>query len=191
MIKIENYPKIPKFPRNFPKKTRKFNGKISETPKNLPTSFARRMGGYFPKHFSRRGILAIPTPLKHVWLTTTVCNIAGMDYTFECIGNVKSIETAFKSLNRWGVCVVIGLPPRGQQVSVDPWSLLSGQKLTGSFYGGFKPREGITHLMDRYLSGKLSLDMFVTHRIKLEDINSGIDLMRRGLTVRAVINNDI
>lgn len=115
----------------------------------------------------------------------------GLDYTFECIGNVKAIETAFRSLNRSGVCVVVGLPPKGHNISVDPWNLLSGQKLTGSFFGGYKPREGIEHLVDKHLKGNLDLDAFITHRINLEEVNNGFELMRKGLAIRVVIENGV
>ncbi|CAG2118886.1 unnamed protein product [Medioppia subpectinata] len=111
----------------------------------------------------------------------------GLDYTFECVGNVRAIKSAFESLNRWGVCVVVGLPPRGTDVPINPWLLLTGQKLTGSFYGGYKPREGIKYLMDKYMSGQLDLDLFVTNKLKLQDINRGFDLMRKGETIRTVI----
>ncbi|XP_054163005.1 alcohol dehydrogenase class-3-like [Oppia nitens] len=111
----------------------------------------------------------------------------GLDYTFECIGSVSVIQTAFESLNRWGICVVVGLPPKGEEVSINPWNLLTGQKLTGSFYGGYKPREGIQYLVDKYMRGDLNLDLFITNKIKLQDINNGFDLMRNGKTIRTVI----
>ncbi|CAG2178353.1 unnamed protein product, partial [Oppiella nova] len=72
----------------------------------------------------------------------------GLDYTFECIGNVKAMQSAFESLNRWGVCVSIGLSPHGENLTINPWLLLTGQKLMGGFLGGYKPIEGTKALIE-------------------------------------------
>ncbi len=75
----------------------------------------------------------------------------------------------------------------GNNIMINPWLLLTGQKLTGSFFGGYKPIDGIKSLISQYLSGKLNLDQFITHRITLDQINDGLDLMRNGKTIRTVI----
>ncbi|CAG2112443.1 unnamed protein product [Medioppia subpectinata] len=111
----------------------------------------------------------------------------GLDYTFECIGNVKAVRSAFESLNRWGVCVTIGLSPHGQELAINPWGLLTGQKLMGGFLGGYKPIAGTKELVDRHMRGEIDLKPFITHRICLDDVNEGIELMTTGRAIRAVV----
>jgi S-(hydroxymethyl)glutathione dehydrogenase/alcohol dehydrogenase len=64
---------------------------------------------------------------------------------------------------------------------------LTGQKLTGGFFGGYKPIEGIKSLVSQHLSGKLNLDQFITHRLTLDEVNEGIELMKKGKSIRSVI----
>ena len=97
------------------------------------------------------------------------------------------MRAAFESLKPWGTCVVVGLPPMGMDIGINPWLLLTGRKLTGSYFGGYKPIQGILKLIEQHLAGQLNLDAFITNKIQLKDINKGFDDLKQGKTLRTVL----
>ena len=114
-----------------------------------------------------------------------------VDYTFECIGNMITIKQSLEcAAIGSGVCVLIGVPPQDLELSVLPISFLLGKKLTGELFGSFKSRDEVPDLVEKYMDGKLPLDTFITHRLKLEQINLGFDMMKEGKCIRCVIKND-
>lgn len=113
----------------------------------------------------------------------------GLDYTFECIGNVHTMRAALESCHKgWGVSVIIGVAGAGQEVSTRPFQLVTGRTWKGSAFGGWKSRDSVPRLVEEYLTKKIMIDEFVTHDLSLKDINHAFDLMHQGKSLRAVLD---
>lgn len=112
----------------------------------------------------------------------------GVDYAFECAGNVKLMGQAFESTRiGWGCTVVLGVPPDGQAMELVPFQLQLGRRVQGSFMGNLKGRSQLPGLLDHFAAGRLNLADLVTHRLPMREVNEGFDLMRRGESLRAVV----
>jgi len=112
----------------------------------------------------------------------------GVDYSFECIGNVDVMRDALECTRMgWGVSTVIGVAGGGQEISTRPFNLVVGRTWKGSAFGGVKGRTELPGYVDRYMDGEIELDAFVTHTMGLEDINKAFDLMHSGESIRSVI----
>lgn len=112
----------------------------------------------------------------------------GVDYSFECIGNVHVMREALECTHMgWGVSVIIGVAGAGQEICTRPFQLVTGRTWKGSAFGGVKGRTELPGYVDRYMRGKIELDKMVTHTMPLEDINHAFDLMHRGESIRSVI----
>jgi S-(hydroxymethyl)glutathione dehydrogenase/alcohol dehydrogenase len=112
----------------------------------------------------------------------------GADYTFEAVGNTRLMEQALSAARiGWGVCTVIGVPPAGDTIKVPPFDLLLGRKLQGCAMGGLRGRSQLPELVDWLMEGRFDLASLITHRLPLEEINHGFDLMKRGESLRSVI----
>lgn len=112
----------------------------------------------------------------------------GVDYSFECIGNVHTMRSALECCHKgWGESVIIGVAGAGQEISTRPFQLVTGRVWKGSAFGGVKGRSELPGYVDRYMAGEFSLDDFITHRMPLEDINEAFDLMHEGKSIRTVI----
>ncbi len=112
----------------------------------------------------------------------------GVDYGFECVGSTKLMVQALECTRPgWGVCTVLGVPPEGEKLPILPFDLQLGRTLKGSFLGNVKTRSQLPGLLDLYVEGRLDLDALVTHRLPIERINDGFDLMRDGQSVRTVV----
>lgn len=113
----------------------------------------------------------------------------GLDYTFECIGNVHTMRAALESCHKgWGTSVIIGVAASGQEISTRPFQLVTGRTWKGSAFGGWKSRESVPKLVEQYLDKKLMIDEFVTHELPLESINESFDLMHSGKSLRAILS---
>lgn len=112
----------------------------------------------------------------------------GVEYSFECIGNVDVMREALECTRTgWGVSTIIGVAGAGQEISTRPFQLVTGRTWKGSAFGGVKGRSELPAYVDRYMSGEIELDRMVTHTMGLEDINRAFDLMHRGESIRSVI----
>lgn len=112
----------------------------------------------------------------------------GLDYTFECIGNVACMRAALESCHKgWGVSTIIGVAAAGQEISTRPFQLVTGRVWKGTAFGGWKSRESVPKLVDSYMNKKLLVDEFVSHNLNLDQINEAFDLMHAGKSVRAVV----
>jgi S-(hydroxymethyl)glutathione dehydrogenase/alcohol dehydrogenase len=112
----------------------------------------------------------------------------GVDFSFECIGNIQVMRAALECTNpAWGVAVCVGIPGGGAQITFDPAQLMLGRTWKGSYLGGEKARTVVPQLVDWYANGFLKLDALITHRISLEQINHGFDMMKTGEAIRSVI----
>ena len=115
----------------------------------------------------------------------------GADYSFECIGNTDLMRQALECCHKgWGESVIIGVAGSGEEISTRPFQLVTGRVWKGSAFGGFKSRTEVPKLVDWYMDGQLVVDDFITHRLKLEDINEAFALMKAGKSIRAVIDFD-
>ena len=112
----------------------------------------------------------------------------GVDYSFECIGNVHVMREALECTHMgWGVSTIIGVAGAGQEISTRPFQLVTGRTWKGTAFGGVKGRTELPGYVDRYLQGDIELDRMVTHTMPLEDINRAFDLMHEGESIRSVI----
>jgi len=115
----------------------------------------------------------------------------GVDYSFECIGNVNVMRSALECCHKgWGESVVIGVAGAGQEISTRPFQLVTGRVWRGSAFGGVKGRSELPEYVERYLNGEFKLDNFITHTMALENINEAFDLMHEGKSIRTVIHFD-
>ncbi|MEH6617662.1 MAG: S-(hydroxymethyl)glutathione dehydrogenase/class III alcohol dehydrogenase [Porticoccus sp.] len=115
----------------------------------------------------------------------------GVDYSFECIGNVNVMRSALECCHKgWGESVVIGVAGAGQEISTRPFQLVTGRVWRGSAFGGVKGRSELPEYVDRYLNGEFKLNDFITHTMGLEDINEAFDLLHKGKSIRTVIHFD-
>jgi S-(hydroxymethyl)glutathione dehydrogenase/alcohol dehydrogenase len=112
----------------------------------------------------------------------------GADYTFEATGNVKVMRQAVESARMaWGLATMCGVAGKGETLNVIPRFLITGRRVAGSSFGGVKGREGVPLLVDRYLAGDIDVDPFISHRITLDDVNHGFELMEAQDGIRSVI----
>jgi S-(hydroxymethyl)glutathione dehydrogenase/alcohol dehydrogenase len=112
----------------------------------------------------------------------------GADYTFEATGLVAVMRQAVESARMgWGLCTVAGVAGRGETVDIVPRYLITGRRVCGSSFGGVKGRDQVPELVQLYLDGKLDVDPFISHRITLDEVNRGFELMERQDGIRSVI----
>lgn len=112
----------------------------------------------------------------------------GVDYSFECIGNVNTMRSALECCHKgWGESVIVGVAGAGQEISTRPFQLVTGRVWRGTAFGGVKGRSQLPDYVEQYLSGKIKIDEMVTYTMPLEDINKAFDLMHEGKSIRSVI----
>ena len=112
----------------------------------------------------------------------------GVDYSFECIGNVRTMRAALESCHKgWGESVIIGVAGAGQEISTRPFQLVTGRVWRGTAFGGVKGRSQLPGYVEKYLAGEIKVDPMITHTLPLERINEAFDLMHEGKSIRTVI----
>ena len=112
----------------------------------------------------------------------------GADYSFECIGNVATMRQALECTHRgWGVSTIIGVAASGQEISTRPFQLVTGRVWKGTAFGGARGRTDVPRIVDWYMEGKIRIDELITHKLALDDINQGFDLMHAGESIRSVV----
>jgi S-(hydroxymethyl)glutathione dehydrogenase / alcohol dehydrogenase len=112
----------------------------------------------------------------------------GADYTFEATGNVAVMRQAVESARMgWGLCTVAGVAGKGEVLEVVPRYLITGRRVAGSSFGGVKGRDQVPQYVERALAGDIDVAAFVSHRITLEDVNRGFELMEAQDGIRSVI----
>ncbi len=113
----------------------------------------------------------------------------GVDFSFECIGNVKVMRAALECCHKgWGESIIIGVAGAGQEISTRPFQLVTGRVWRGSAFGGVKGRTQLPGMVEQAMRGEIQLDPFITHNLPLERINEAFDLMHAGKSIRTVIN---
>ena len=112
----------------------------------------------------------------------------GADYSFECIGNVKTMRDALECCHKgWGESVIIGVAGAGQEIATRPFQLVTGRVWRGTAFGGAKGRTDVPRIVDWYMDGKINIDDLITHTMPLADINEAFDLMHEGESIRSVV----
>src|SRR6184192_2431156 len=113
----------------------------------------------------------------------------GADYTFEATGNVAVMRQAVESARMgWGLATVCGVAGKGETLDVVPRFLITGRRVTGSSFGGVKGRDQVPQLVDRWLAGEIDVEPFVSHKLTLDQVNSGFELMEAQDGIRSVID---
>ncbi|KAF6128590.1 alcohol dehydrogenase 5 (class III), chi polypeptide [Phyllostomus discolor] len=112
----------------------------------------------------------------------------GVDYSFECIGNVKVMRAALEACHKgWGVSVVVGVAASGEEIATRPFQLVTGRTWKGTAFGGWKSVESVPKLVSEYMSKKIKVDEFVTHNLSFDQINKAFELLHAGKSIRTVV----
>ena len=113
----------------------------------------------------------------------------GVDYSFECIGNVNIMRSALECCHKgWGESTIIGVAGAGEEISTRPFQLVTGRVWRGSAFGGVKGRTQLPGYVERYMNGEINIDDFVTHDLPFEKINEAFDLLHEGKAIRSVLH---
>ena len=112
----------------------------------------------------------------------------GVDYSFECIGNVNTMRSALECCHKgWGESIIIGVAGAGQEICTRPFQLVTGRVWRGTAFGGVKGRTQLPGYVDKYMKGEIKIDPFVTHTMPIREINKAFDLMHEGKSIRSVV----
>ena len=112
----------------------------------------------------------------------------GADYSFECVGNTDLMRQALECCHRgWGVSVIIGVAGAGKEISTRPFQLVTGRVWKGTAFGGARGRTDVPKIVDWYMEKKINIDDLITHKLSLDRINEGFDLMHAGKSIRTVV----
>ena len=113
----------------------------------------------------------------------------GADHTFEATGNVGVMRQAVEAARMgWGTACMIGVAGKGETLDIVPRYLITGRQVVGASFGGVRGREQVPQLVDRYLAGEIDVDSFISHRLTLDQVNDGFELMHRQDGIRTVID---
>jgi S-(hydroxymethyl)glutathione dehydrogenase/alcohol dehydrogenase len=112
----------------------------------------------------------------------------GADFSFECVGNVHLMRQALECTHRgWGESIIIGVAASGQEISTRPFQLVTGRNWRGTAFGGARGRTDVPKIVDWYMEGKIEIDSLITHTMPLDEINTALDLMHEGKSIRSVV----
>ena len=112
----------------------------------------------------------------------------GADYSFDATGNTEVMRDALECAHKgWGESIIIGVAPAGAEISTRPFQLVTGRVWRGTAFGGAKGRTDVPKIVDWYMNGKIEIDPMITHKLTLDQINEGFELMRKGESIRAVV----
>lgn len=129
-----------------------------------------------------------PKEVSDVVAAITDLTNGGVDYSFECIGNVDVMRQALECCHKgWGESYIIGVAGAGKEISTRPFQLVTGRSWKGSAFGGARGRTDVPKIVDWYMQDKIQIDPLITHTMPLENINDAFDLMHEGTSIRSVI----
>jgi S-(hydroxymethyl)glutathione dehydrogenase/alcohol dehydrogenase len=113
----------------------------------------------------------------------------GVDYSFECVGNVELMREALECCHKgWGISTIIGVAGAGQEIKTRPFQLVTGRVWQGTAFGGIKGRSQIPGLVDDYLAGQIKIDPYISEVLPFEKINHAFSLMKEGKSIRSVLS---
>lgn len=143
-------------------------------------ALAKKMGAtefVNPKDYDR--------PIQEVLIEMTN---GGVDYSFECIGNVEVMRSALEACHKgWGESIIIGVAGAGKEIHTRPFQLVTGRVWKGSAFGGVKGRTQLPGMVKEFMNGAIDLDSFITHRLDFTQINESFDLLHRGESIRTIL----
>jgi S-(hydroxymethyl)glutathione dehydrogenase/alcohol dehydrogenase len=129
-----------------------------------------------------------PTEVADVEQYVVDATDGGVDYSFECVGNVELMGTALRCTHKgWGEAIIIGVAGAGQELHARPFLLVTGRSWRGTAFGGTKGRTQLPTFVDRYMAGRIKLDEMVSATMPLEEINTAFDRMHDGSVIRSVV----
>jgi len=129
-----------------------------------------------------------PTEVADVTEAIVDMTDGGVDYSFECIGNVEVMRQALECCHKgWGESIIIGVAGAGQEIATRPFQLVTGRVWRGTAFGGAKGRTDVPRIVDWYMDGKINIDDLITHTMPLDDINRAFELMHAGESIRSVV----
>lgn len=132
-----------------------------------------------------------PNDHENVVDAITQMTDGGVDYSFECIGNVNVMRQALECCHKgWGQSCIIGVAGAGQEISTRPFQLVTGRSWRGTAFGGARGRTDVPKIVDWYMDGRINIDSLITHTMPLQDINTAFDLMHKGESIRSVVLYD-
>lgn len=113
----------------------------------------------------------------------------GVDFSFDCTGNVQVMRAALECSHRgWGKSVVIGVAAAGAEISTRPFQLVTGRQWMGTAFGGWKSKPQVPELVEKYQRGEVKIDEYITHELKFDEINKAFELMHQGDCLRCVLS---
>lgn len=136
------------------------------------------------------GMTDFINPAKVDNVVEAICDLTngGVDYSFECIGNVNVMRQALECCHKgWGESVIIGVAGAGQEITTRPFQLVTGRVWRGSAFGGARGRTDVPKIVDWYMEGKINIDDLITHKMPLDQINAAFELMHQGESIRSVV----
>ena len=129
-----------------------------------------------------------PTEVDDVVAEIVAMTGGGVDYSFECIGNVQVMRQALECCHKgWGESCIIGVAGAGQEIATRPFQLVTGRSWRGTAFGGARGRTDVPKIVDWYMEGRLNIDDLITHTMPLDKINTAFDLMHAGESIRSVV----
>ncbi len=112
----------------------------------------------------------------------------GVDYSFECVGNVELMRAALECCHKgWGESTIIGVAGAGQEIATRPFQLVTGRVWRGTAFGGVKGRSQLPGMVEQAMRGEIQIDPYISHTMGLEEVNHAFDLMHAGRSIRSVI----
>jgi len=139
------------------------------------------------------GMTDFVNPLDHKDVVSTLVDMTngGVDYSFECIGNVNTMRQALECCHKgWGESCIVGVAGAGQEIATRPFQLVTGRSWRGTAFGGARGRTDVPRIVDWYMDGKIKIDDLITHTMPLSEINTAFDLMHEGKSIRSVVMYD-
>ena len=129
-----------------------------------------------------------PQETKNVTSAIIDLTDGGVEYSFECIGNVDTMRDALECCHKgWGESYIIGVAGAGQEIATRPFQLVTGRSWKGTAFGGARGRTDVPKIVDWYMNGKIQIDPLITHTMALDDINNAFTLMHNGESIRSVV----
>lgn len=112
----------------------------------------------------------------------------GVDYSFECIGNVNVMRSALECCHKgWGESIILGVAGAGKEISTRPFQLVTGRVWRGSAFGGVKGRTELPGMVQDFMDGNIDLESFITHQLEFGDINKAFELLHKGESIRTIL----
>ncbi len=136
------------------------------------------------------GMTDFINPKDHANVVDAIVQLTGggVDYSFECIGNVQVMRQALECCHKgWGQSCIVGVAGAGQEISTRPFQLVTGRSWRGTAFGGARGRTDVPKIVDWYMDGRINIDSLITHTMPLNEINNAFDLMHKGESIRSVV----